>query len=102
MTKTKERIPSYRDFWPFYLEQHSHVATRWLHTAGIFLGLTVGMAFLKNGIWWGILVGIASGYALAWFSHFFIEKNRPATFSYPLWSFVSDFRMAFLMLIGRL
>lgn len=102
MKKTNKRIQTYQEFWPFYLEQHSHITTRWLHTVGLFLGATVGAGLLKNGIWWGIPIGIACGYSLAWISHFFIEKNRPATFTYPLWSFISDFRMAFLMLIGRL
>jgi hypothetical protein len=42
------------------------------------------------------------GYAFAWFAHFVIEKNKPASFRYPLWSFISDFKMMWYMILGRM
>jgi hypothetical protein len=43
-----------------------------------------------------------SGYFFAWIGHFFIEKNRPATFSYPLWSLIADFKMFGLACAGKM
>ncbi|WP_018132729.1 DUF962 domain-containing protein [Effusibacillus pohliae] len=96
------RIQSYREFWLYYVSEHLHPYTRIWHAIGttcvIFL-LLVSL-FTGNG-WWLLLVPVA-GYGPAWFSHFKIEKNRPATFSYPLWSLRADFRMYGLMLTGRM
>ena len=62
----------------------------------MFLALAIA-----EGGWWWLLVPIA-GYGFAWVAHFRVERNRPATFTYPLWSLVSDYRMFFLWLSGRL
>jgi hypothetical protein len=50
---------------------------------------------------WLILLALVQGYAFAWVGHFFFEHNRPATFKYPLWSFMGDWRMWSDMLRGR-
>lgn len=96
------RIQSFQEFWPFYLGEHSKAGTRWLH----FVGSTLGLGWLawalidRNPLW--ILAALGTGYAFAWVSHFGIEKNRPATFTYPLWSFAADWKMWFFMLTGRI
>ena len=85
------RSKSYREFWPRYLDEHRRGATRVLHLAGTCLAL-----FLLAG------AAPVCGYAFAWLGHAFAERNRPATFTHPWWSLVSDFRMLFTWLAGRL
>ena len=96
------RIVRYADFWPFYLRQHAHAATRHWHiagTVGAVILLSAGIFALNEGL---ILGAVLTGYGPAWIAHAFIERNRPATFRYPLWSLISDFRMAGVWLSGRL
>ena len=97
-----ERLQRYDDFWPFYLREHSKATTRGFHYFGTSLGILIALYALVSMTWWLILVALFCGYFFAWIAHFFIEKNRPATFTYPFWSLVSDFRMFFLWLAGRL
>jgi hypothetical protein len=96
-----ERITHYADFWPHYLREHGKPATRRLHYAGTALTfLFLALALLKGSWWWAAIP--LAGYGFAWVAHFGVEKNRPATFTYPLWSLASDYRMFFLWLTGRL
>jgi hypothetical protein len=87
------RIPSYREFWPYYLKEHSRPATRAIHLAGTAAALVLIGAAVATGLWWLPLAGVAAGYGSAWTAHAFIEKNKPATFTYPAWSLLSDFKM---------
>lgn len=93
---------TYDEFFAFYLREHSKPATRQMH----FVGTTGTLLFLLAGIGYGrplfFLAALLCGYGFAWVSHFFIEKNRPATFKYPLRSFVSDWKMWALMLTGKI
>lgn len=96
------RFESFSEFWPFYLGEHSKKATRTFH----FAGTTLLFAFLTRAILThslaDLLYAVMSAYGLAWVSHFLIEKNRPATFRYPLYSLMGDFKMYGLLLIGRM
>jgi hypothetical protein len=97
-----KRIATFKEFWPFYLGEHSLPSTRVMHFVGSWVALFNVAAFgftLSPGY---LLAAILSGYAFAWVSHFFIEKNRPATFTYPAWSFAADWKMWAFMLTGRL
>ena len=97
-----DRLQSYTDFWPYYLGEHRRPATRLCHYGGTLSGVAfLAVAFLTGEYLWGG-AALLAGYGPAWLSHAFIEHNRPATFRYPVWSLVSDLRMAALMTVGRL
>jgi hypothetical protein len=99
---TNRPIETYRDFWPYYLQEHAKRETRAVHYMGTAVAIASIIGLVATGNRWFLPGAVAGGYAFAWFGHFFIEKNRPATFTYPLWSLVSDFRMAGTWLAGRL
>lgn len=71
---------NYSEFWDFYIREHSKPLTRGFHFLGTTLGIVLLIYFIATGRWYYFPVFFAVGYAFAWFSHFFIEKNRPATF----------------------
>ena len=96
------RIQTFEEFFRYYLGQHSLPSTRALHYIGTTLFLASLVAFAVTLQWPYILLAIVVGYLFAWIGHFFIEKNRPATFTYPLWSFISDLKMFFLFVTGQL
>lgn len=93
---------SFGEFYPFYLSQHADPTCRRLHFVGTTLGLAAFLhAFSTLNFAW-LVAGIAVGYLFAWIGHFFFEKNRPATFTYPFYSFMGDWVMWRDMLIGRI
>jgi hypothetical protein len=102
MTKEHERIENYQEFWDFYVREHSRPLTRYLHFVGTLLALVLLIWILRSGQLIYLPLCLAVGYAFAWFAHFFVEHNKPATFKYPLWSFVSDYKMMWFMLTNRM
>lgn len=99
---SEKRFQTYQEFWPYYLWEHSSATNRAMHFAGTTLAMGTVAYALATQTWWALPLALLAGYGPAWIGHFGIEKNRPATFKYPLWSLVSDFRMWALMLTGRL
>ena len=87
------RIRTFADFYPFYLREHAHRVSRRLHFVGTSIALALLIAALLTQVWWLIALAVVQGYAFAWVGHFFFEHNRPATFKYPGFSFVGDWRM---------
>lgn len=99
---TDKQYSTYKAFYPFYLSQHLDPTCRALHYIGTSLVLGVLIYALVSQRW-GLLVLLPlCGYFFAWVGHFGFEKNRPATFTYPLWSLMADFHMYFDFLTGRL
>ncbi len=95
-------IKNYEQFYQFYLTEHSNATSRRLHFAGSTLGL-IGLGYaIKKGKVRYALMGVGAGYACAWVGHFIFEKNKPASFKQPIYSFISDFRMYSDILRGRI
>ena len=92
----------YQEFWPFYLSQHSKRSTRAWHFVGTGFVFVFLIAALITLNFWLVLLAPVTAYPFAWFSHFFIEGNKPATFGHPIWSLRADFRMYRLILLGKL
>jgi hypothetical protein len=96
------RPRTFEEFWPYYVGEHRHPTTRALHVVGSHLGI-VSLAYgVAAGAWVWCAAAPLIGYGFAWFGHFFYEKNQPATFTYPLWSFRGDMRLLRLAWTGRL
>ena len=96
------RFGSFREFYPYYLGEHSDRTCRRLHFVGTTLALLQWLAAAVALEPWLLLSGLVTGYAFAWVGHFYFEKNRPATFTHPLYSLVGDFAMARDILAGRI
>jgi hypothetical protein len=95
------RYASFREFYPFYLSEHANRTSRRLHfisSCGVLVLVVV--AIMQRDFWW-LLGALACGYGFAWVGHFVFEKNRPATFRHPLYSFMGDWVMFKDILIGR-
>ena len=96
------RFASFREFYPFYLSEHSNRTSRRLHFVGSCLALALAAtALVQRNAWW-LLAALVAGYAFAWVGHFFFEKNRPATFKHPFYSFAGDWVMFKDILTGRI
>ena len=97
----EKKYKNFKDFYPYYISEHSHKTTKLLH----FIGTTFSLYFLINFFLSFeikfIFFSLISGYGFAWVAHFFVEKNKPATFTYPLYSFVAYHLMYIEILRGK-
>ncbi|MES2512052.1 MAG: DUF962 domain-containing protein [Pseudomonadota bacterium] len=84
---------SFAEFYPFYLTEHSNLTCRRLHFVGstLTLACVVALAVTRNPLW--LPAALLCGYGFAWIGHFGFEKNRPASFKRPLYSFMGDWAM---------
>lgn len=95
-------MKSFREFYPFYLSEHRNPTCRKLHFAGSSLVIGIVLLTIVTGNPWWLLAVPLAGYGFAWVGHFAFEKNRPATFKYPLWSFIGDWVMYWQLLTGKI
>jgi len=102
MMENKDGFKTYDTFWPFYLSQHSKRSGRLLHVWGTLLALTAILKAVVPFSFGWLFVAPVIGYGFAWVAHVFVEKNKPATFSYPFWSLKGDVYMLWFWLTGRL
>ena len=97
----KKEYASFTEFYPVYLSEHSNRTCRELHFIGSSLALfCLGALLLTANFWW-LLGALVGGYGFAWIGHFVFEKNQPATFKHPLYSFMGDWVMFLDILRGR-
>ncbi len=101
-TQTAERFTSFAQFYPYYLQEHSNPVCRRLHYVGSLLVLSILGFALVTQQWLWLLAMPLAGYGFAWVGHFIFEKNRPATFDYPLWSLAGDWVMLKDAFTGRI
>lgn len=100
--RTVERFQTYEEFWPFYVREHSNKLNRTLHVIGTSaaIGCVAAAAITRRPLF--LLAAPIFGYGFAWFGHFVVQKNKPATFDYPLWSLRGDFEMWAKTLAGTM
>ena len=97
----EKRYTNFKDFYPYYLSEHSHKTTKLLHFIGTSISLYFLFNFFRTFDFVYIILSLLSGYGFAWVSHFFIEKNKPATFKYPFYSFIGDHLMFVEIIMGK-
>ncbi|MFL6694402.1 MAG: Mpo1-like protein [Ramlibacter sp.] len=95
-------LQSFAQFYPFYLSEHSDRTCRRLHFVGSSLSLLFLATAVATASWWWLLAAIVVGYAFAWIGHFGFEKNKPASFKRPLYSFMGDWVMYKDIWTGRI
>jgi hypothetical protein len=104
VTQAPEPAPSFasfREFYPFYLGQHTNTVSRRLHVCGTLLALALLVAALFSGRWLLLPLALVAGYGPAWVGHYLFERNKPATFGHPLYSLRGDFTVLGEVLTGR-
>lgn len=97
-----KRFANLDEFYPYYLSQHANRLCRRMHFIGSSSALASVVQFADSGNPWWLLFALVSGYGCAWIGHYLFEKNKPATFGHPFFSFVSDWKMYWQMLTGKL
>ena len=97
-----ERYASFAAFYPYYIHEHSNRTCRRIHVVGTGLVIAAFVAFcITRNAWWLLAMPLV-GYGFAWVGHFFFEKNRPATFKHPFYSFAGDWVMFKDIFIGKI
>lgn len=100
-TESTTEFTSFKEFYPFYLNEHSDATCRTLHFVGSWLVLAVIAVSIYLGNYALLWLIPVVGYGFAWVGHFFFEKNKPATFKHPLYSLIGDWVMFKDILIGK-
>jgi hypothetical protein len=103
MTKINDTgFRNFGDFYPFYLSEHANKISRRLHFTGTSIAFVLIITAIITQRWWFMAIALIQGYAFAWVGHFFFEHNKPATFKYPAFSLMGDWRLWWDILTGKL
>jgi hypothetical protein len=101
-TSRRIKMKNFSEFWPFYVREHLDPVNRRLHFTGTLLAIVCVAWGTAAFDWRCFLLAPLFGYSFAWIGHFAFQKNKPATFKYPVWSFFGDFKMFALMATSRM
>lgn len=96
------RYTRFADFYPYYLSEHRNIVCRRLHFMGSSIAILLVLAAVMTQQWWLIAAAFVQGYGFAWVGHFFYEHNKPATFKYPGYSYLGDWKMWWQTLTGKI
>lgn len=99
---SKKKYKSFSEFYPHYLAEHRDKLNRRLHFTGCLLVIIVLLYAILNNSWTALILVPVLGYGTAWTGHFFFEKNKPATFKYPLYSLMGDWVMFKDIITGKI
>jgi len=102
MGEGKKKFRSFSEFYPYYLSEHGDPVNRRLHFFGSLLSVIVVLFVIVTQTWIAIILVPIVGYRFAWIGHSFVEKNKPATFTYPLYSLMGDWVMFKDILTGKI
>jgi hypothetical protein len=97
-----DKISSFAEFWPYYVGEHLNPLNRKLHFIGSTLGAATAIGSIVTGQLYALPLAPVLGYGFAWVGHFFVEKNKPASFKYPLYSFMGDWVMWYKIVTGTM
>jgi len=97
-----KKFTTFNAFYSYYLKEHTNQTCRRLHFIGsIIVLMLLAFGLVTHNGYYFLLMPIA-GYGFAWVGHFFFEHNKPATFSYPLYSLLGDWKMFYQILVGKI
>ena len=99
---SEQGFRTFADFYPFYLSEHTNRVSRRLHFVGTSLALALLVAAALTQAWWLVALALVQGYGFAWVGHFFFEHNKSATFKYPRFSFMGDWRLWWDIVTGKI
>ena len=96
-----ERYKTFKEFYPYYLSEHGNKYTKLLHFIGTSFAIFFYVQFFLTFNFLFLIYSLLAGYGFAWVAHFFVEHNKPATFTYPFFSFIGDHKMYIEILLGK-
>jgi len=96
-----KKYNTFKEFYPYYISEHENKYTKLMHFIGTSITFYFYVMFFVTLNPYFLIGSLFAGYGFAWIGHFFIEKNKPATFKYPLWSFIGDHKMYLEILQGK-
>lgn len=97
-----KKFNGFKEFYPFYLAQHSDSVNRALHFIGASVVILLALSAILSGKWFLFWLCLPARYGFAWTGHFLFEENRPATFKHPLYSLIADFAMWWDLLMRKI